>query len=212
MDSPVALANRRIPFATAARWAGIDVPAGVPEHGLKVYCPFGEYSHDDGGASPALRVYPDHAYCFAEQEWFTPVKLCALTWGCTPEEAARQMLAQAGVADPDYREHWKRLVDRSQPPDVDGLAAALRIWCRGNDPRWPVRQYDEPVAGKLAQCLGLLSWVRTEADCRIWLAGSKKAMSQVLGRRLREQGRPGCQGALRPASGCRGMPSCGCGR
>ena len=25
--SPVALANRRIPFATAARWAGVDIPA-----------------------------------------------------------------------------------------------------------------------------------------------------------------------------------------
>ena len=99
------------------------------------------------------------------------MKLCALAWDCTPEEAARQMLEQAGVADPDYREQWQRLTDWSQPADVDGLAAALRVWCSRTDPRWPVRQYDGEVAAKLAECLGLLSRVRTEADCRVWLAG-----------------------------------------
>jgi hypothetical protein len=179
-DSPVALANRRIPFATACRWAGVDVPGGVPEHGIKIHCPFEEYAHDDGGTSPAFRIYPDHGWCFAESEHFTPVKLCALVWGCTPEEAARQMLVQAGVADPDYRAQWQRLSNWSQPADVDGLAAALRVWCSRTCPRWPVRQYDSAVAAKLAQCLGLLSRVRTEADCRMWLAGCKKAMAQVL--------------------------------
>ena len=179
-QSPVALANRRIPFATAARWAGVELPGEVTEHGLKVHCPFEEFAHDDGGAEPAFRVYPDHAWCFACGEHFTGVKLCALAWDCTPEEAARQMLEQAGVADPDYREQWQRLTDWSQPADVDGLAAALRVWCSRTDPRWSVSQYDGDVAGKLAQCLGLLARVRTEADCRVWLAGCKQAMKQVL--------------------------------
>ena len=60
-DSPVALANRRIPFATACRWAGIDVPGDVTEHGIKVHCPFEEYSHSDGGAEMAFRVFPEMA-------------------------------------------------------------------------------------------------------------------------------------------------------
>ena len=179
-ESPVALANRKIPFAAACRWAGAEVPGDVPEHGLKVYCPFGEYAHDDGGAEPAFRVYPDHGFCFACGESFTPVKLCAAAWGCTPEEAARQMLEMAGIADPDYREQWQRLTDWSQPPDVDGLASALRAWCVRTDPRWPSRQYDGAVAARLAACLGLLPRVRTEADCRTWLSGCKKAMAQVL--------------------------------
>jgi hypothetical protein len=156
------------------------VPGDVPEHGLKIYCPFGEWAHDDGGAEPAFRVYPDHAYCFACGEWFTPVKLCAAVWDCTAEEAARQMLERAGVADPDYREHWKRLVDYRQPVDVDGLAGALRIFCASRSPVWTRRQYDRPVADKLAACLRLLALVRTEADCRAWLAGCKRAMEQVL--------------------------------
>ena len=91
--------------------------------------PVQEWAHDDGGAETAFRVYPDHGFCFACGEYFTPVKLCALAWDCTPDEAARQMLELAGVADPDYREQWQRLVNWSQPADVDGLASALRVWC-----------------------------------------------------------------------------------
>jgi hypothetical protein len=90
------------------------------------------------------------------------------------------MLTQAGVADPDYREQWQRLTDWSQPADVDGLAAALRVWCSRTDPQWAVHQYDKPVADKLAACLGLLARVRTEADWPVWLAGCKAAMAQVL--------------------------------
>jgi hypothetical protein len=180
-QSPVALANRSVPFALACVWTGMEVPGDVAGSGYKTYCPFGELSHDDGGAEPAFRIYPDHGFCFACGERFSPVKLCALAWDCTPEEAAREMLERAGVADPDYREHWKRLVDWSQPPDMDGLAAALRAFCSGIDPQWKVRQYDKPVADKLAACLRLLALVRTEQDCRAWLAGCKKAMMQVLG-------------------------------
>lgn len=178
--SPVAEANRRIPFATAARWAGLDVPGDVTEAGLKMHCPFEEWAHSDGGRDPAFRVYPDHAYCFACGEKFSPVKLCALVWDCTQDEAARQMLERAGIADPDYRERWRRLVDYSQPPDIDGLADALRTWCARTDPRWRTRKYDSDVAGRFAQCLGLLGAVRTEADCRVWLDGCKQVMAKVL--------------------------------
>ena len=186
-QSPVALANRSVPFALACRWAGVDVPGDVVGSGYKAYCPFGDVAHDDGGSEPALRVYSDHGYCFAEQEYFSPVKMCALAWDCTPEEAAREMLERAGVADPDYREHWKRLVDWRQPPDLDGLAVALRAYCASVCPEWKTRQYDKPVADKRAQCLRLLALVRTDQDCRAWLAGCKKAMDQVLGHGARER-------------------------
>jgi hypothetical protein len=187
-ESPVALANRSVSFPVACAWAGIDVPGDVPEGGWKTYCPFGEWAHEDGGAQPAFRVYRDHGYCFAEAERFSPVRLCALAWDCTQEEAAREMLARSGVADPDYREQWKRLVDYRQPVDVDGLARLLRTWCARTSPRWAVRQYDKTVADKFAGCLKLLALVRDEADCRAWLAGCKKVMAQVLGEGERDAG------------------------
>jgi hypothetical protein len=117
------------------------------------------------------------------------VKLCAAVWDCTAEEAARQMLEQAGIADPDYREQWKRLSNWSQPPDADSLVKALRVWCAGNCSRWTVRQYDRDIADKLAGCLRLLALVRTEKDCRTWLAGCKKAMASVLDEGERHAGK-----------------------
>lgn len=186
--SPVALANRRIAFATAARWAGLEVPPDVPEHGIKMHCPFEDWAHSDGGRDPAFRVYPDHAWCFACGEKFSPVKLCALVWDCTQDEAARQMLERAGIADPDYRVRWQRLVDYSQPPDVDGLAFALRTWCARTYPGWRVRQLDEPVARRFAQCLGLLDRVHDGADCRVWLDGCKQVMAKVLSEGERRDG------------------------
>lgn len=184
--SPVALANEKIPFPVACRWLDIDVPGEVTEAGIKVFCPFGEIAHEDGGAARALNVHMTWGYCFAEQEHFTPVKLCALAWDCTAEEAARQMLERAGIADPDYRQQWQRLVDYRQPPDLDSLARSLRTYCAVVCPGWRSRQYDGPVAGKLADCLRLLALVRTESDCRAWLAGCKKAMEQVLGEGARQ--------------------------
>lgn len=181
-DSPAALANSKIPFPVACRWAGIDVPSDPAEGGIKIYCPFGEWAHDDGGSSPAFRVYADHGWCFACGQYFSPVRICADVWDMAPDEAARQMLERAGIADPDYKQQWQRLVDWCQPPDLDGMAAALRAWCARADPDWKARQYDSAVSAKLAACLVLLGRVRTEQDCRAWLAGCKKAMGQVLGK------------------------------
>ena len=96
MPSPVALANRQVPFARACAWAGMEVPGDVAASGYKTYCPWGELAHDDGGAEPAFRVYSDHGYCFACQEAFSPVKLCALAWDCTPEEAAPASFGREG--------------------------------------------------------------------------------------------------------------------
>ena len=132
------------------------------------------------------------------------MKLCAAVWDCMPEEAARQMLELAGIADPDYREQWQRLTDWSQPPDVDALASALRAWCARTDPQWRVRQYDSGVAGKLAACLGLLSRVRTARR----LPGLAGRLQEGDGAGT-ERGRARCRTRLRPsASGSRGMSGC----
>jgi hypothetical protein len=183
-DSALAKANR-LPFALACRWAGVEVPGDPAEGGYKTYCPFGELAHDDGGREPSFRVYADHAWCFACGEYFSPVKLCSAIWGLPAEDASRQMLELAGVSDPDYKEQWKRLLDISQAPDLDSLAAALRMWCARFIPDWSSRQYDSDVSGRLAACVSLLGKVRTEADCRSWLDGCKQVMAQVIGKETR---------------------------
>lgn len=185
--SIVALANEKVPFATAVSWAGIQV-FGSTERGQKVYCPFGAVEHPDGGMEPAMRVYPDHAWCFAESKYFSVVSLLAEVWQVTREEAATEALTRSGYKPADYAERFATAGSCEQEPDQDALAAALLIWCEAwcerYGARWRAVQYEEAVAAIRARCLGLLPLVYDLGDCDIWLAASKEAMARVMSRVL----------------------------
>jgi hypothetical protein len=162
-----------VPFPAAAEWAGI--PAGGRN---KVHCPFG-FEHDDGGAEQALRVYPDHGYCFAEQRYFTVTSFLSAVWEVTREDAAIEALRRWGWRPADYAHLWADAV-REREPDRDALRAALDTWCSARAREWKTRQYDPAVADRLARCYGLLPLVRTADDCGKWLAACKSAMLPYL--------------------------------
>ena len=167
--SPAALANREVPFTTALAWTGLA--DGTRERGLKVRCPA-------CGDPAALRVYPDHGWCFAERKRFSAVTLLAAYWEMDPATAAGQALEKVGYQPPTLE---RLLQEAGQPPepDRDDLAEALRIFCRRH-PRWAAAQYDPAVSGLLAGCLGLLPAVRTEEQCARWLETCKAAMARML--------------------------------
>jgi hypothetical protein len=165
----VRFANQQVPFLTAAWWAGLD--AGERARGMKVTCP-------SCGERGALRVYADHGWCFSEQQYFSPVSLLAEVWEMDEEDAAVRALDKAGYASTGT-ELWVSVLQGAEPAR-DELATALRTWCAANCPDWTARQYDKAVAGRLAQCLGLLPRVQTERDCRRWLAVCKEVMGRAL--------------------------------
>lgn len=177
--SLVSLANVHVSFPMAARWAGIEVYDDASERGIKVYCPFGSVEHPDGGMDPAMRIYPDHGWCFAESRYFSPVSLLAEVWQESRNDAAAEALRRIGWKPASYA-HLFREAAKPQPPDQDSLAAALLIWCESFRPDWKAAQYSPEVATMLARCLGLLSLVRDGEECKVWLAASKKAMQRVL--------------------------------
>jgi hypothetical protein len=172
-QSLASLADEVVPFPLAASWAGVD-SAGRS----KCYCPFPQ-EHDDGGDEPALRVYRDHGYCFAEQRYFTVTTLLAAFWEADPEDAAAEALRRAGHKPAGYAHLWEQ-VSREPVPDRDALARALSVWCGSQCPGWQQRQLDDDASGRYARCLGLLHLVRTPEECRIWLAACKKAMAPYL--------------------------------
>lgn len=178
--SAITLANRYVNMISACRMAGMDVPDDVRDRGSKVHCPFGTFSHPDGGRDKAFRLYFDHGYCFAESEYFSPVKLCAWMWDVTFEQAALEMLDRSGYRPLSYAQHWQDVVRAVPEPDRGALAQALSAYCARLDPGWAERQYDAAVSEYLARCLGLLPQVRTEADCSLWLGACKRAMQAVL--------------------------------
>lgn len=172
-ESLPALANRVIPFPVAARWAGVDAGGRA-----KTHCPFG-FEHDDGGREQALRVYPDHGYCFAEQRYFSVTSLLAAVWEVSYEDAATEALRRYGWKPASLAHLWEG-VSADPAPDLDAMRAALGTWCASQCPQWDQRQYESGTSGRLAQCLGLLSLVRSEQDCEKWLAAAKKAMLPYL--------------------------------
>jgi hypothetical protein len=167
-----AIANERITFDQAMGWAGHASVAR--DRGVKVTCP----SCDEPGA---LRVYPRHGYCFAEGLYFSPVGLLAEVWEMDRETAAKAALDKIGYAPPEYPELWEA-AQRPPEPAFDDLATALRLYCARICPDWAARQYEDAVAGLMARCLGALRAVRTEEDCRKWLAVAKTVMGRALSR------------------------------
>jgi hypothetical protein len=168
--SLVAIANAKISFPRAAQW--VRVGGAVRERGMKTACP-------SCGEADALRVYPDHGYCFAEQSYFSPVGLLAEVWEMDHESTAIRALDKIGYVPAGYAHLWDE-AQREPVPALDELAAALRIWCERTCPDWRKRQYEEAVALRLSRCLGLLRLVRTRDDCRQWLNGCKAVMGKAL--------------------------------
>jgi hypothetical protein len=177
----VALANRAVAFPVAARLAGME---DVPEpraNGSRAFCPFGEFSHPDGGLEKAMRVYFDHGYCFAEALYLSPVRIYALMTGTPEEQSASQLLDHIGYREGSWEQKWDELAAAKPEPDRGALAGALRIYLEVTYPDWGNRQYDPFVSSRLAKCLGLLTQVHSEADCRVWLEGAVQVMTRVLG-------------------------------
>ena len=166
-----AIANERITFDTAMAWAG-EGTAGTRERGMKTTCPA-------CGEQGALRVYPDHGYCFAEQAYLSPVSLLAGKWEMDNDSAAIKVLDRLGYVPAGYAHLWER-AGRAPEPARGDLETALSLWCESNCPDWARRQYEPEAARARARCLGLLAKVRTEEDCRKWLAVSKTVMGRVL--------------------------------
>ena len=164
------VAGERVSFDLAMRWAGNDT--GARPRGMKTACPL-------CGEAGAFRVYPDHGYCYAEQRYLGTVSLLAAKWELSREDAAHKALEKIGYIPADLAHLWADAERRPEPARED-LADALRIWCDARAADWRARQFDPPVAGALARCLGLLPRVRTAEDCERWLAVCKRVMGKAL--------------------------------
>lgn len=183
-ESRITLANDSTDIISVCRVIGMSVPDFAYVASMKLYCPFGEVSHADGGQSKAFRVYPEtnSSYCFACGEAFSPVKLLATARDITPTEAADVLLEIAGVAEEKTDERWAQLIASQEPPvNTAELSEALKIFCARIEPRWEERQFESAIAHTFQQCLELLPRVRTQADAEQWLAATKRVMNTKLG-------------------------------
>lgn len=166
--SLAAEADEHVPFARAAEWAGLASPR---DRGARDTCP--------ACGEEALKVYPDHAHCYAGCRRFGVTRLLAVSWQLSPDDAAARALESIGYVPAGYAHLWEDSA-RQPEPDRTALGGALKAWCAAACPDWAEKQYDKPVADRLAYCLGLLGKVHTEEDCVTWLEGCQAAMARLL--------------------------------
>lgn len=171
------IADEQVPFPVACAWVGAGF-GSTRSAGVKARCPLGS-RHSDGGAERALRIYPDHGYCFSCQRPFTTSSLLAAAWEMSRPDAAMAALDRIGYVPVGWAGRWEH-AQRDPDPGREHLAEALRLWLERSDPDWGDRQYDKAVAGKLARCLGLLPRVRTQEDCLRWMDACQQAMRRVI--------------------------------
>lgn len=178
--NPIAVANEKVPIATACRLLGVDLDDDADRR--KVHCPFGGTDHSDGGIDPAMRIYTDsnHAYCFSCAAHYTPVSLAARGWDLPWRVAALRLLDLVGYRPLNLATAFRAAQQFEPAPDTAALAEALKTYCRRIDPGWSTHQFDSAVAQRLTHCLGLLELVSTGAAVTVWLAGCKEAMRRII--------------------------------
>jgi hypothetical protein len=178
--SDVALANSRVSILEAYELIG------NPLWGTsKNYCPFGPVTHADGGASPALRVYPDtnSSYCFACAKAWRPVTLLADSRDISIDEAAQVLLESSGYIPESVDDRLEALLAEETPAvDADALAQALSTYCARIHPKWKSLQFDDEVAVPYRECLDLLVLVHSPQDAQKWLEATKRKMALTLER------------------------------
>lgn len=182
-------ANDRLTITVACNMIGMDVDAGVATS-MKLYCPFGEIYHQDGGMSKSFRVYPEtnSAWCFAGCGYFNPVRLVAWDRDLTDLQAAEAILIETNYVPENYESKWEDLVQEREFVDTPSLSQALVTACHRMSPDWDTLQFDSFVAKRLNQCLGLLPKVRTAYDADLWLGASREVMSRALEGRKQARG------------------------
>lgn len=180
--SAITTANEKVTINQACNIIGMDIP-DFEFGNMKLWCPFGDLYHADGGQTRAFRVYPqtNSAYCFACGEYYSPVKLLAKANGVADEEAAEALLTHIGYVEPTVDARWEALMSTPVVVDHDALSEALKVACARMDPTWEDRQFEELVSTRFRKCLSLLAKVTTEEEATTWLSTTKTVMQRTLG-------------------------------
>lgn len=157
----------------------VDYAASVS---MKIYCPWGNISHADGGNTRSMRVYTssNSAWCFAGCGYFDPVRLVADHFEFDRAEAAEWMLREIGYVHPDYESVWESLMQETPKVDTASLAAALKVACSRMHPQWESVQFEGPVLTDMDKCLRLLPKVHTSEEADRWLSVTKTLMRRTL--------------------------------
>lgn len=164
-------AARMVPISDVLTWLGVANP-GTPPDGVsvKVFCPFSETHPPDRAGEKDMRMYGDgKAYCHICAQQYDSVSLAQQAWALSRMEAARAVLAHAGL-DVGDDENLSLLRQVSPEARRSGAIAALGTWAdhRGVD------RFGAPYA----RCLSLADHIQQEEHVEQWLSACKTFLEQ----------------------------------
>lgn len=180
--SPKTLANEVVSILTVARSIGVETPDFYSGGTAKIYCPFSDLWHSDGGYEQAARIYIDSnsMWCFACSRLYTPTLLYALTHDVTEQEAARILLDEAGYRSLDLVEKWDQIISHEDPIDKYALIESLKLFCNRIADDWETDQFTPAISKVFLRCLELVDKIQTADDARLWLETTKRVMKSTL--------------------------------
>lgn len=180
----VDVANSRVGIVKACQIIGMDAP-DFGAGSVKLYCPFGEMYHTDGGRTRAFKVYPNtnSAWCFACSKFYTPVMLVSQARDVSESDAAEYLLDITGYVAPDSESRWKALMEQTLDFDHAAEREALKLFCARLDPQWPSRQFEPDIAALLTKCFTPLGKVATQDDLQRWRETTRSVMTKALTQR-----------------------------
>lgn len=154
----------------------------------KLYCPFGNVVHIDGGSSKAFRIYSNtnSAYCFACSEYFSPVKLYATAKDVSYREAAEIILDLSGWVEETIESKWENLTKEVEY-DTSSLPEVLDLFCSRLIPSWSIERVETPYRENLAKCLEVIPKIKTQEQAIRWLEVSKSVMRKVINENFSKQ-------------------------
>lgn len=181
--SEVDTANTVVSISLVCHEIGMSIPDLTVLSGksFKTWCPFGFY-HVDSGYEKAFRIYPssNSAWCFAESEYFSPVRLYSQAKGIEYRDAATELLKLVNYRPPLDTE-WESLVEAAIPLNKGTLVDALQIFCSRIEPKWSYRLlFDSAVQLSFDRCVKSLDQINSDVEAQRWLGFAKDFMQQEL--------------------------------
>lgn len=168
----VSRAARLVPISDVLNWIGIAAPGTPPEGvSVKVFCPFSETHPPDRAGEKDMRIYSDgKGYCHLCAEGWDSVGLAARVWELSRPEAARAILAHAGL-DVSGDEDWEAVLAKPRPEQLrTGAVAALGVWADAHE----VSRFSEHYV----RCLQLADQITEPEHVDQWLSACKSYLER----------------------------------
>lgn len=171
----LARASRLVPVSDVLTWAGIPnsgiPPVGAPQ---KILCPFQETHPQERQTEKDMRIYADNkVFCHLCNTQYDSVGLAAAVWSLSRFEAAKAILARAGLDVTDDASNLESLIKKDTPEKLRSDA----VFALG---RWADAREVDRFSSSYRRCVSLAEQISAPHHVQKWLSACKEYLSKEM--------------------------------